>query len=47
MLIVNYWLVQGSDRLATSGKTVLPSEQMTVGNGYHVIATDMMPSSLL
>jgi hypothetical protein len=44
MLIVNYWLVQSSDGLVTSGKTVLPSEQMIIENGCHVIDTKVLLS---
>ena len=44
MLIVNYWLVQSSDGLVTSGKTVLPSEQMIIENGCHVIGTKVLLS---
>lgn len=44
MLIVNYWLVQSSDGLVTSGKIVLPSEQMIIENGCHVIGTKALLS---
>jgi len=45
MLIVNFWLAQRSDGLATSGKTLLPFEQMIIENGCHVIGTKVLLSS--
>lgn len=45
MLIVNYWLARSSDGLVTSGKTVLPAEQMIIENGCHVIGTEVLLSS--
>lgn len=50
MLIVNYWLwLQSSDGLASSGKnayTLLPSEQMIIGNRLHVIGIQVLLLSL-